>query len=305
MSTERAAPLRYSLNGPTMGSRFSAVFYAAPGLDSRTLQERLQATVDRIDAQMSTWNADSTLMRLNRAPLGQWFALPEELYQVLLAALHVGALSGGAFDIALGAQVNAWGFGPAPAGAFDAPRCPAGSALSLDRQRRAVRKEAEVSLDLNAIAKGFGVDELARCLEREGIRDYLVGIDGELRGRGDKPDGSWRVALERPEYGRREVFAILELADTAIATSGDYRHWREQGGQRYSHTLDPCSGAPLHNGIASVSVLTGSCMYADAWATALMVLGVERGVRLAREQGLAAIFLVRQGSSFDEITVGL
>lgn len=132
-----------------------------------------------------------------------------------------------------------------------------------------------------------------------------MGIDGELRARGEKPDGAWRVALEKPEYGRREVFASLELADTAIATSGDYRHWRERDGQRYSHTLDPHSGAPLHNGIASVTVLAGSCLYADAWATALMVLGVERGARLAREQGLGAVFLLREGERIREVTVGL
>ncbi|MNC39151.1 Thiamine biosynthesis lipoprotein ApbE precursor [compost metagenome] len=132
-----------------------------------------------------------------------------------------------------------------------------------------------------------------------------MAIDGELRARGEKPDGAWRVALEKPAYGRREVFASLELADTAIATSGDYRHWRERDGQRYSHTLDPHSGAPLHNGIASVTVLTGSCLYADAWATALMVLGVERGARLAQEQGLGAVFLVREGEHIREVTVGI
>lgn len=303
--TESSALVRYSLSGPTMGSRFGAVFYAAAGLDTRPVQAELQAAVDRVDAQMSTWKPDSTLMRLNRAPLGQWFDLPDELYQVLLAGLHVGRLSQGAFDVALGAQVRAWGFGPGPAGTVEPPRCPAAQALTLDPGRRAVCKEAEVSLDLNGIAKGFGVDELARCLERRGIQHYLVGIDGELRARGEKPDGAWRVALETPEHGRREAFATLELADTALATSGDYRHWRERDGQRYSHTLDPHSGAPLHNGVASVSVLTGNCLYADAWATALMVLGVERGARLAREQGLGAVFLVREGAHIREVTVGI
>lgn len=303
--TDDQTLVRYSLSGPTMGSRFAAVFYAAAGLDTRPIQAELQAAVDRVDAQMSTWKPDSTLMRLNRAPVGQWFDLPDELYQVLLAGLHVGSLSHGAFDIALGAQVGAWGFGPATAEQADKAHCPAATALTLDPERRAVRKEAAVSLDLNGIAKGFGVDELARCLERHGIQRYLVGIDGELRARGEKPDGAWRVALEKPEYGRREPFAALELADTAIATSGDYRHWRERDGQRYSHTLDPRSGAPLHNGIASVTVLTGSCLYADAWATALMVLGVERGARLAQEQGLGAVFLVRDGEQIREVTVGL
>ncbi|MNF51926.1 Thiamine biosynthesis lipoprotein ApbE precursor [compost metagenome] len=303
--TEGEPLQRYSLSGPTMGSRFAAVFYAAAGLDTQPIQAELQGAVDRVDGQMSTWKPDSTLMRLNRAPLGEWFELPDELYQVLLAGLHVGSLSHGAFDIALGAQVSAWGFGPAPASAVESPCCAATTALTLDPARQAVRKEAEVSLDLNGIAKGFGVDELARSLERHGIQRYLVGIDGELRARGEKPDGAWRVALETPAYGRREVFASLELADAAIATSGDYRHWRERDGQRYSHTLDPHSGAPLHNGIASVSVLSGSCLYADAWATALMVLGVERGARLAREQGLGAVFLVREGEHIREVTVGL
>lgn len=303
--TESNALVRYSLSGPTMGSRFSAVFFAAAGLDTRAIQAELQAAVDRVDGQMSTWQPDSTLMRLNRAPLGQWFDLPDQLYQVLLAGLHVGSLSHGAFDIALGAQVGAWGFGPRPANPTGKAHCPATTALSLDPERRAVRKEAAVSLDLNGIAKGFGVDQLARCLERQGIQRYLVGIDGELRARGEKPDGPWRVALEKPAYGRRELFASLELADTAIATSGDYRHWRERDGQRYSHTLDPHSGAPLHNGIASVSVLAGSCLYADAWATALMVLGVERGARLAQEQGLGAVFLLRDGAQIREVTVGL
>src|SRR5690606_5135026 len=98
-------PLRYSLSAPTTGSRFTAVFFAAAGLDTRRIQAELQAAVDRVDAQMSTWKPASTLMRLSRTPLGEWFELPDELYQVLLAGLHVGSLSHGTFDIALGAQV--------------------------------------------------------------------------------------------------------------------------------------------------------------------------------------------------------
>ena len=119
--TESNARVRYSLSGPTMGSRFSAVFCAAAGLDTQPVQAELQAAVDRVDAQMSTWKSDSTLMRLNRAPVGQWFDLPDELYQVLLAGLHVGSLSHGAFDIALGAQVSAWGFGPSTSSPPTAP----------------------------------------------------------------------------------------------------------------------------------------------------------------------------------------
>jgi thiamine biosynthesis lipoprotein len=180
------------------------------------------------------------------------------------------------------------------------------AALELNVAQRAVRKRAAISLDLNGIAKGFAVDQLARCLEQHGIHAYLVGIDGEMRAAGRKADGSaWLVALEKPLKGRREVLGALELHDTAIATSGDYRHWRERDGSVHSHTMDPHSGAPLVSTLTSVSVICTSCMYADAWATALLVLGVERGSQLAKAQGLSAIFVLREGDALREITVGL
>nr|BFE97600.1 hypothetical protein GCM10020185_81360 [Pseudomonas brassicacearum subsp. brassicacearum] len=126
--------------------------------------------------------------------------------------------------------------------------------------------------------KVFGVDELARCLDRFGIARYLVGIDGEMRARGNKPDGQpWVVALEKPRRGVREVMGVMELSDAAIATSGDYRHWVDVCGQSFAHTMNPATGTPLCNALAAVTVVSTSCMLADAWATALMVLGETQG----------------------------
>ncbi len=303
MSTEQ----RYSLSGATMGTRYSAVFYATESIDQCALQAELQQAVDRVDRQMSTWQADSDLMRLNAAPPGQWVELPEELLWVLATALQIGEQSGGAFDIGIGALVSACGFGPQAATEQLPPRPPrAQDALELDVPRRAARTHSRISLDLNGIAKGFAVDQLARCLERQGIHSYLVGIDGEMRACGLKADGNeWCVALEKPLKGRREVLGALAISDTAIATSGDYRHWRERDGTVYSHTMDPRSGTPLISPLASVSVLCTSCMYADAWATALLVLGLERGSELARARGLSAIFVIREGEALREVTVGL
>lgn len=304
MSTEL---LRHSLSGATMGTRFSAVLLGPAGLDTAALGAALQAVVDRVDRQMSTWKPDSDLMRLNAAPCGQWLAVPDELLRVLLGALQVSVASGGAFEIAVGELVTAYGFGPQSVVGC-APGRPgrASELLEIDPEGKRVRKHGALTLDLNGIAKGFAVDQMARCLEARGITSYLVGIDGEMRARGLKTDGSgWRVALERPMRGRREVQGALELSDIAIATSGDYRHWRERDGQSYSHTMDPATGAPLQGNLASVSVLCASCMYADAWATALMVLGVERGRALAERQGLAAIFVLREGDALREVTVGL
>ena len=134
---------------------------------------------------------------------------------------------------------------------------------------------------------------------------FLVGIDGEMRAAGRKADGSaWLVALEKPLKGRREVLGALELYDSSIATSGDYRHWRERDGREYSHTINPRSGEPWLSALTSVSVPCTSCMYADAWATALLVLGVERGTALAKAHGLSVIFMLREGDALREITVG-
>ena len=306
MSTETLPLQRYSLSGATMGTRYSAVFYAAGEIDQAAIQADLQQVVERVDQQMSTWNPASALMQLNAAPLEQWLSLPDELLWVLTTALRIGEESAGAFEIGVGALVSACGFGPQPAAEHLPARQPSARvALELDVARRAVRKRAAISLDLNGIAKGFAVDQLARCLQKHGVHDFLVGIDGEMRAAGHKPDGSaWAVALEKPLRGRREVLGALELTDASIATSGDYRHWRERDGTSFSHTMDPHSGAPLVSTLTSVSVICTSCMYADAWATALLVLGVEAGSRVARERGLSAIFVVREGDALREVLVG-
>ena len=303
---------RYSLNGETMGTRYTALFYAAAGIDTDAISHNLTRAVARVDQQMSTWKPDSDLNRLNAAPEQQWVSVPEELATVLSAALRVGQQSGGAFEIAVGDLVDAWGFGPAEqtiteqalAATPPRPRLSASAALVINTQRNQVRKRAPLQLDLNGIAKGFGVDELARCLDGLGITRYLVGIDGEMRARGVKPDGQcWAVALEKPRRGVREVMGVMELGDAAIATSGDYRHWVDVAGQAYAHTMNPATGAPLCNPLAAVTVVASSCMLADAWATALMVLGETEGPRLAQERGMDALFVLRDGQQFKEISI--
>ena len=309
MSTEVQ---RYSLNGETMGTRYTALFYANAGIDTDEVGRRLAQAVDRVDQQMSSWRADSDLNRLNAAPEQEWLAVHKELITVLAAALRVSQQSSGAFDIAVGDLVDAWGFGPgqqsiteqAMASAPPRARMSASAALVVDLQRNQVRKRAPLHLDLNGIAKGFGVDELARCLEGFGITRYLVGIDGEMRARGLKPDAQpWVVAIERPCRGAREVMGVMELSDAAIATSGDYRQWVDVGGQTYAHTMNPATGAPLRNPLAAVSVVASTCMLADAWATALLVLGEIEGPRLAQERGMDALFVLHDGDQFKEISI--
>lgn len=190
--------------------------------------------------------------------------------------------------------------GPVPS-----PCRPIDELLEVDVARGRARRLADVAFDLCGIAKGFGVDELARVLDRHDIGAWLVGIDGELRARGCKPDGSpWAIALEAPDYDRRGAMGAIDLVDAAVATSGDYRHWADFGGERLSHTMDPRAGAPLRGDIASVTVVAPTCTDADAYATALMVLGAQAGCAHAERHGLDALFVVRDGDALRTIGCG-
>lgn len=297
--------VRHALNGPTMGTRYSAVFFSPEGADLEALNTALSAAVDRVDRQMSTWKPDSDLNRLNAAPVGDWIVIPRELTKVLAASLRIGRASNGAFDIGVGDLVVAWGFGSAGptlnaeriAAIAGKARSATMTALELDEAGRRVRKHAPLSLDLSGIAKGYGVDEMARVMDAFAIPSWLVGIDGEMRAKGRKPDGSpWAVALERPHRGTRDAMGVIELTDMAVATSGNYRHWVEMNSNNLSHTMDPNTGAPLENGLASVSVMGATCMEADAWATVFMVLGEQAGRQRAEALGLDAIFVFGDGS---------
>jgi thiamine biosynthesis lipoprotein len=270
--------VRLTLNGQTMGTRYSVIAYAEPSMDVQALGRELHAAVTDVDAVMSNWKADSDISRLNRAQIDQWVELPESLIHVLETALAIEAQSMGAFDIGVGAAVGAWGFGPlaekiASGGA--GPRPVTRETLELDRTRHRALKHGPLSLDLSGIAKGYGVDQLGDVLKAEGLSHWLASIDGEVRAGGPKPDGTpWTIGLERPVIGKRELSGVIEIGEMAVATSGSYRQCREVGGRMVSHTIDPATGTPVAGKQTSVTVLAPTCMEADAWATAILVDGV-------------------------------
>jgi len=302
----RAARLKdCRTSGATMGTRYTARFVVPQQAHVQAIVDELEATVTAVDVQMSTWKPDSDLSRLNRAAPDAWVPVSANLASLLVRAIEIGRDTGNAFNIGVGDLVAAWGFGPPGGnglrGASTGPRAsrPVDELLEIDLPNRRARKRAWVALDLCGIAKGFGVDELARVLDRHGIGAWLVGIDGEMRARGGKPDGSpWAIALEAPEDDRRAAMGVIELGDAAIATSGDYRHWTQIDGTRVSHTMDPRTGAPLQGVVASVTVIAPTCADADAYATALMVLGAEAGRDHARRRALDALFVAREGNEF-------
>ncbi len=303
--------MRHAFSGPTMGTRWSAILFTQPHLSTDAIKSALQAEVDLVDHQMSTWKPLSNLMVLNRTPVGEWLSVPPELFSVVALGLEIARDSAGSFDIAVGEAIAAWGFGTAGS-ELDKSRIDALSrnsrtaeAVEIDPQSSRLRRLVDVQIDLSAIAKGYGVDRLGKALHSLGITDYLVGIDGELLASGSRPDGAgWVIGLERPLRGWRDLAHKITVSDMAIATSGDYRHWREDAGSIISHIIDPHTLRPLNNGVASVTVTARTCAIADAWATALMVLGPHTGPAKARELGLDALFTIHRNGGFVEIGVG-
>jgi thiamine biosynthesis lipoprotein len=251
---------------------------------------------------MSTWIADSDISRFNRAAPASWIEIPDDFRRVLHHALTLSQETGGAFDPTIGALVDSWGFGPsgrqgeAPIENGVADAAQGWSRLKLSGAR--ALQPGGIQLDLSGIAKGYAVDRVAEMLERKGLHDCLVEIGGELRGAGVKPDGSpWWVELESMPPILATVVALHGLS---VATSGDGQRYFIHEGRRMSHTIDPQTGRPISDRLASVTVLHRRCMHADALATALTVMGPERGLAYAEAQRLAARFVLRTSESYEE-----
>lgn len=295
------------VRGEVMGTTYTVKVVAQTReQQSEAAEEALALTVqealDAVDRSMSTYKPDSELSRFNDGPGATDVAISRPLADVLTVAFDVHERSAGAFDITVGPLVERWGFGSKgelttlPSSAdVDALRRRIGHAhLSLDTQAPTLRKDnAELRVDLSAIAKGYGVDQAAAALHEAGWDDFLVEVGGEVRVSGKTEAGrSWRLAVEKPSASERTIFEVIELEDRAMATSGDYRNFTVVDGTRYSHTIDPTTGRPVTHQLASVSVVADTCAEADALATALNVLGPTRGLELAEREGLPALFLV-------------
>jgi len=302
----RGAAATTRLAGKTMGTTWSVVLGKAPdGVDPASLQPLLQQKLDRINKLMSTYDPDSEISRFNDSSSTEWFTVSPETAQVVALAQDISRLSGGAFDVTVGPLVDLWGFGPVPRRELR----PADSEIAAVRKRvgywylqvrqspAALRKEITgLRVDLSAIAKGYAVDELAALLTAQGFVDMLVEIGGEMQIKGVNPDGKpWRIAVEKPTPGQRAVEQVFPLTDTGMATSGNYRNFFTEAGQRFGHTIDPATGRPVRHKLASVTVLAPTCAVADALATALMALGDERALDLCLRERIAAYLLLHQG----------
>lgn len=295
------------LAGPTMGTGWSVQAVLPTGFDPAALQALITRDLDLIIGEMSNWEAGSDINRFNAAPAGSRFALPDAFRHVLTAALRIAEETDGAYDPTLGRLVDRWGFGPAKANA-GRPNAEEVAALRERCGWRAlgtiedgtIIQPGGLSLDLSSIAKGYAVDRISASLRRHGVSHFLVEVGGELFGAGVKPGRlPWFVEIEHDAAGSGQSPLMVALHELAIATSGTERAFHAAG-RSYSHTIDPRTGEPIDNGMVSASVLHHSCMEADAYSTALMTMGPEKGLRFASDRGLPAILISEDASGRHE-----
>ncbi|CAA0119899.1 FAD:protein FMN transferase [Halioglobus japonicus] len=296
------------LSGSTMGTVWHVSYIpgeTAPSEDE--LRQGIESALDRVDRSMSTYRPDSEISTFNAYAPKVWFKPSVDFIRVMETALEVGAKSEGAYDVTVSPLVDLWGFGPEgiagiPPSDDEVTRTlplVGQKNIELDAVRYRVRKNRILSVDFSSLAKGYAVDEVADWLLLQGIDRFMVEVGGEMRLSGlSARDDPWRIAIEQPESSKRSVATTLSLTDVALATSGDYRNYFEAGGQRYSHTIDPRTGYPVEHDLVSVTVVHPNCMVADAWATALIVLGSKRAMAVAKREGMAVYFIRRGNGGF-------
>ena len=283
----------HRLTGETMGTTWSASWCAAPGLSWETVRAALEASFARIIASMSLWEPASLISRFNGLGAGETLAMDAAFSEVMVLALEVANASGGAFDPCLGGEVMRRGFGPAGAGAGSEGRAHGpGVWRQLLPEPGRLYQPGGVTLDLNAVAKGYAVDQMGEVLAAFGVTQYLVEIGGEFAARGVKPDRSpWWVDLENPSPGAQTW--RVALIGQAVATSGDYRQRIVQNCHVLSHIVPSLTRECSLGDLASVTVIDASCARADAWATALFAMGDASGLALANRLGLPVLLQFR------------
>jgi len=293
----------YHLTGPTMGTTYNVKFIAPTGYDEKSIAEDITIRLKAVNQAMSTYIKDSEISLLNKEKANVETKISKDFFHVLSHSISVSDKTSGVFDPTIGPLVNLWGFGPdgkrkvpAPEKLTHALSLVGHDKLSLNKQEMSVRKSLdEVYVDLSASAKGFGVDALVELIKSRGIDNAMVEVGGEVRTIGKSLTRAWKIGIEAPHPNNpSEIYTkIIQVQDFALATSGDYRNFFEQDGKKYQHTIDFKTGRPVEGVLASVSVISDTCMDADAWATAFMAMGTEKGYQFAVAHGMKAFFIYR------------
>lgn len=276
----------------------------------KSIEDDIKKILEKVNDQMSTYRKNSEISRFNDSTKISWFKVSRDTARVVKTSIEISRKSGGKFDITVGPLVNLWGFGkdfsdhkvPQKKDIEELKKNIGFRNLEVNLSPPSLRKKKPgIYCDLSAIAKGFGVDKVAEYLDKTGFYNYLVEIGGEIRVRGKNgKDQLWRLGIQSPgdESG---ISKIISISDSSMATSGDYHNYFEKNGIRYSHTIDPSTGYPIKHKLVSVTVIQNTCMMADAFATAIDVMGPDIGLKFAFKENIPVFLIKKEGNKFVEI----
>jgi thiamine biosynthesis lipoprotein len=298
----------YTISGNTMGTTYSIkIIDTLPqNLDINDVKSKIDSVLQIVNQQMSTYIPESEISRFNWLNSYDWLTISDDFYYVIVMALEISQLTNGAFDFTVGPIMDLWGFGgqltqnnwnPPTEHEIEKTKRSIGFNKIVVGKKSIKKENTDTKIDLNAIAKGYGVDVVFELLRDIGYTDLLVEIGGEVRCTGFNKDGElWNIGIDKPILDMlpgTELQGIVSLNNNALATSGDYRNYFIYNGELFSHIVDPRTGYPTQNHVASASVIASNCMIADALATALMVMG-EKGIELINTMdGVEAMIIIR------------
>lgn len=300
-------------NGSTMGTWYTIKYSISAeesGIpESHEIHSAVDSVLNQVNLRMSTYIKDSEISRFNQFKDTSWFAVSKDFASVVSIGLHISQETGGAFDVTVGPLVNLWGFGPTG----EAKNIPSDEIIDIMKRKVGYNKlsvrvdppalkksNPDLYCDLSAIAKGFGVDKISELLIKLGIENFMAEIGGEVRTAGLNNKLPWRIGISTPDE-KQGIQAVVNLNSDCIATSGDYHSYFEKDGNRYSHTIDPLTGKPIIHNLASVSVVFPNCTGADAYATAINVMGPTQGMIFAKEKKLPVFMIVKEQQGFREL----
>jgi thiamine biosynthesis lipoprotein len=296
VACDSGGPTRVS--GSAMGMKWQVQVVEG---DAAVVRQEAETVFERWEQAVSLWRSDSELVRFNQGPEGQWMKVGDELWSAVHLAWEIAQETEGALDITLGPLVNLWGFGnpgrrtvpPSEAEILEAKGKSGWQHLAMDEAQHALKKlRVDLELNVNAVVEGLVLEELGRRLNERGYSNFLLELGGELLARGHSPSGGpWRVAIQIPSGGADATFSTMPLVNAALATSGTYRQHFEGAEADYSHLIDPQTGRPVGHRLTSVTVLDADCGRADGFATALLILGPERGRLVAERLGLRVFWI--------------
>ncbi|MBK8814941.1 MAG: FAD:protein FMN transferase [Methylococcaceae bacterium] len=298
------------LQGYAQGTTYHISYWAEQPVDHKSIKTAVETEFGVIDKLLSNYRTDSTIETFNSAENTDNFTVGPEIVALVKVAQTVHKASSGCYDLTIKPLFDLWGFqnetqAVPPQAAIDKALKQIGmDKLEIAGENQLRKKQADLKIDLSSIAQGYSVERISQILEKQGIKNYLVEIGGELKTNGHKPDRQpWRIAVEKPLPGEQKLHKVIDMPNDmpfAVMTSGTYHHYFDENGVRYSHILDARNGRPITHDLVSVTVIHQNPIVADAWSTTLLCLGQQDGLKAANTENISAFFIQQQGSELIE-----